>query len=216
MDDSQWCLDECPTCATVVHGQAIYCSPECEPEMEPQAEEDSVPWPQYNSNRVSTWALDCYKKSTLAPANAPCIFASPSQRKLHIRKRHPTSWVTTSEASVDSSTCISSSISTGPIVETLVAGSIGLPSPKSAWRVRSWASPPPGPPSQPLLTKTNVYLFSNSTTHPLLSHSNETSDRPGTPLEKWDTTAVVESECSRTPDRRRRDGRPTFRSRTGP
>ncbi|KAJ7029213.1 hypothetical protein C8F04DRAFT_1116906, partial [Mycena alexandri] len=212
------CLDECPTCATVVHGRAIYCSPECEPEMEPQLqpEEDSVPWPQCNSNRVSAWVLDCYNNSTLAPANSPCVFPSPSQRKLHLRKKHPTSWVTTSEASVDSSTYISSSISTGPVAETLVAGSIGLPSPKSSWRVRSWASPPPGPPSRPLLTKTNVYLFSNSTTHPLLPHWNETSDRPGTPSEKWIPTAVVEAECSRTPDRRRRDGRPTFRSRTGP
>ncbi|KAJ7016010.1 hypothetical protein C8F04DRAFT_1167528 [Mycena alexandri] len=162
MADSQWCLDECPTCATVVHGRAIYCSPECEPEMEPQLR--------------------------------------PEEDK----------------SSVDSSTYISSSISTGPVAETLVAGSIGLPSPKSSCGSAHGRAPPPGPPSRPLLTKTNVYLFSNSTTHPLLPHSNETSDRPGTPSEKWIPTAVVEAECSRTPDRRRRDGRPTFRSRTGP
>ncbi|KAJ7185702.1 hypothetical protein C8R46DRAFT_1061477 [Mycena filopes] len=216
MDDSQWCLDECPTCANVVHGRAIYCSPECEPEMKsqphPKPEQDSAPWPQCNSSRVSAWVLDCYKKSSLAPANTPCIFPSPSRRKLYLRKKHPTSWVTTSETSVDSSTYISSSLSTGTVVETLVTGSIGLPSPKYSCPVRSWATPPPCPPSRPLLTKTNVLLLSNPVTHrPTLLPR---SDGPVLSSGAWIPAALAETECSRTPDRRRRDGRPTFRSRT--
>ncbi|KAJ7108606.1 hypothetical protein C8R44DRAFT_884665 [Mycena epipterygia] len=93
MDDSQWCLDECPTCATVVYGKSIYCSAKCEPdvEQEPELEHDYVPWSQSSSTRISAWAFDCYK-SALTPASSPCIFPSPSQRKLHLRKQYPTSW----------------------------------------------------------------------------------------------------------------------------
>ncbi|KAF8186906.1 hypothetical protein K438DRAFT_1973106 [Mycena galopus ATCC 62051] len=168
MDEPQWCLDECPTCSTVVHGRSIYCSPECEPEVEPELalEHDDVRWAlsHYNSIRVSTWAFDCYK-STLAPTSSPCVFPSPSQRKLHLRKKHPTSWVTP-DTSSNSSPYISPPISTATAVESLVTNSTPtLQSPISRWSARSWSCSSPGPATPPFLTKMNVYLFSDSMAH---------------------------------------------------
>ncbi|KAJ7359522.1 hypothetical protein DFH08DRAFT_931995 [Mycena albidolilacea] len=160
MDDPQWCLDECPTCSTVVHGRAIYCSPECEPEVDPEPElEHDGPWTHCSSIRVSAWALDCYK-ATLAPTSSPAIFPSPSQRKLHIQKKHPTLWVT-SDPSFHSTPHISSSISTSTAVESLVTNSTPSRSPISRWSAQSWSCSSPGPLTPPLLTKTNVYLCSD-------------------------------------------------------
>ncbi|KAF7360256.1 hypothetical protein MVEN_00754600 [Mycena venus] len=195
MDDSQWCLDECPTCATVVHGRSIYCSPKCEPEVkpEPELENDDVQWTQCNSIRVSAWALDCYK-SALGPASSPGIFPSPSQRKLHIRKKHPTSWVT-SDTSSHSPPYISPSISTGTAVESLITNSTP---PQSPWSVRSWRSSP-GPATPPLLTKTNVYLFSDSITRPPTTReSNEISDRPVSPSDPCIRQTVEKATCGRS------------------
>ncbi|KAF7351299.1 hypothetical protein MSAN_01561400 [Mycena sanguinolenta] len=166
MDEPQWCLDECPTCSTVVHGRSIYCSPECEPQVEPEPEpeHDDVLWSQYNSIRVSAWAFDCYK-SSLAPASSPGIFPSPTQRKFHIRKKHPTSWVT-SETSSHSS-YISPSISAPTAVESLITNSTSPPqlSPVSRWSPQSWSYSSPGPITPPFLMKTNVYLSSDPQAH---------------------------------------------------
>ncbi|KAJ7790553.1 hypothetical protein B0H14DRAFT_2939347 [Mycena olivaceomarginata] len=179
MDDPQWCLDECPTCSTVVvsalqrlsqsgnltrvflqHGRAIYCSPECEPEVDPEPElEHDGPWTHCSSIRVSAWALDCYK-ATLAPTSSPAIFPSLSQRKLHIQKKHPTLWVT-SDPSSHSTPHISSSISTSTAVESLVTNSTPSRSPISRWSAQSWSCSLPGPLTPPLLTKTNVYPCSD-------------------------------------------------------
>ncbi|KAJ6487837.1 hypothetical protein C8R45DRAFT_258375 [Mycena sanguinolenta] len=149
------------------HGRSVYCSPECEPEVEPEPEleHDDVLWSQYNSIRVSTWAFDCYK-SSLAPASSPGIFPSPSQRKFHIRKKHPTSWVT-SETSSHSPSYISPSISAPTAVESLVTNSTSPPqlSPMSRWSPRSWSCSSPGPVTPPFLTKTNVHLFSDPQAH---------------------------------------------------
>ncbi|KAJ6558065.1 hypothetical protein B0H19DRAFT_1149764 [Mycena capillaripes] len=213
MDDPQWCLDECPTCATVVHGQSIYCSPECEPEaeQESQLEHDDTLWNHSNSTRISAWALHCYKATTIAPASSPCIFPSPSRQKLHLRKKHPTSWVT-SGTSFDPSRYISSSISTGTAVESLVTSSTVPTSPTSRWSapVRSWTSASPGPPTPPLLTKTNVYLFSGSTARPPMAESSETSDYPVTPLEASMPAEKAQHSrpsCPMLKQRQRRDDR---------
>ncbi|KAJ7906325.1 hypothetical protein B0H13DRAFT_2021188 [Mycena leptocephala] len=214
MDDPQWCLDECPTCATVVHGQSIYCSSKCEPEVEqdPELEHDDVPWSQCNSTRVSAWALDCYK-STIAPASSPAIFPSPSRQKLHLRKKHPTSWVT-SATSLDSRPYMSLSISTDTAVESLVTSSTVPPSPISRWSARSWACPSAGPPTPPLLTKSNVYLTSYPTApQPATPASKETSDWPMSPSEACIPTTVAKAErgrpCCPMLKQRRRDDRTT-------
>ncbi|KAJ7131742.1 hypothetical protein C8R43DRAFT_1024469 [Mycena crocata] len=200
--DDQWCLDECPTCATVVNGTSIYCSPQCEPNVEPDAESEPhvernyTPWSQQNTSRVSAWAVDCYK-ATLVPASSPCIFPSPSRRKLHLRKKHPTSWVTSDMPS----SYISSPVSTSDAVESLIpsTSSTAPTSPISHCTARSWASPSPLPPTRPLLTKTNVHLLSNSKAgRHTTTESNETSDRPVTPSGFWILTTVAEAECSRS------------------
>jgi len=199
MDDPQWCLDECPTCATVVHGRSIYCSPECEPQIEPEpeSEHDDVLWRQCNSTRVSAWALDCYK-STRAPASSPGIFPSPSRQKLYIRKKDPTSWVT-SDTSSHSSPYISPSISTGTAVESLITNSTPSQSPISRWSARSWARSSPGPATPPLLSKTNVYLFSDFMAHqPATAESNETTDLPMTPSDGYIPATVDKAKHSRS------------------
>ncbi|KAK7044766.1 hypothetical protein R3P38DRAFT_2880743 [Favolaschia claudopus] len=168
--DSQWCLDECPTCSTVVNGPSIYCSPECEPPLDlEELDLDDPFWSQQKSIRVSTWALECYQ-STEAHRSTPSIFISPSQRKLHVRKTHPTSWVN-SETSPPSPPSISSSISTSTAVESLVTSSTSPHSPISRWSVRSWPVRPsacssPGLTTPPIVTKTSVYLVSDSLTQP--------------------------------------------------
>ncbi|KAJ6627913.1 hypothetical protein B0H10DRAFT_316792 [Mycena sp. CBHHK59/15] len=157
MDDPQWCLDECPTCATVVHGTSIYCSSKCEPRVEVEENESYVPWTESTTARVSAWALHCHK-ATIVPTMSPSLFPSPSGRKIHLRKQRPTVWVT-SDLSFDSPPCTSPTISTSAAALSLVASSAGPAS--STGPIRSWASPLPAPPTCPLLTKTNVYLFSN-------------------------------------------------------
>ncbi|KAJ6470617.1 hypothetical protein C8R47DRAFT_756178 [Mycena vitilis] len=216
MDDPQWCLDECPTCATVVQGPSVYCSSECEPDSEPEELRlDDVPWSQYNSTRISAWAVHCYKSSHAA--GSPCIFPSPSRRKLYLRKKHPTSWVT-SDISFDPPPYVSSSISTGTAIESLVTSSTAPPSPVSRWSVRSWTSPSPGPPTPPLLTKTNVFLAPESAARQQTAtrsyeasepaaQSYETSAYPTTPSEA-STPAMAGAK-----DSRGRPSRPMLKQR---
>ncbi|KAJ7689476.1 hypothetical protein B0H17DRAFT_638868 [Mycena rosella] len=183
MDDSQWCLDECPTCATAMQGKSLYCSAECEPnsgqELDPQP--NYVQSRESSTARVSAWALDCYK-SSITPASSPGIFPSPSRRKLHLRKQYPTSWVTPDAPSHPTSSYVSSPMSSSTAVESLVASSTAAASPNSRHPARSWASPSPAPPTHPLLTKTNIYLFAESPAGRLPS-SFQTSERP--PSELW-------------------------------
>ncbi|KAJ7666065.1 hypothetical protein DFH06DRAFT_266429 [Mycena polygramma] len=233
MDDPQWCLDECPTCATVVvsgfdgatfpavdalgalsqQGPSIYCSSECEPDSEPEELKlDDAPWSQYNSTRISAWAVHCYKSSHAA--SSPCIFPSPCRRKLYLRKKHPTSWVT-SDISFDPPPYVSSSISTGTAIESLVTSSTAPPSPASRWSVRSWTSPSPGPPTPPFLTKTNVFLTPESAARQTRSY--ETSE-PATQSYETSAYPMAPSEVS-TPamagakDSRGRPSRPMRKQR---
>ncbi|KAJ6514534.1 hypothetical protein DFH09DRAFT_1196627 [Mycena vulgaris] len=214
MDDSQWCLDECPTCATVMDGKSLYCSAQCEPnlEHEPDLEHGYVPWGQCTSTRVSAWALDCYK-SSLASSSSPGIFPSPSRRKLHLRKQNPTSWVTP-----DTPSHSPSSPSTSTAVESLITSSTAPTSSISRNPLRSWASPSPVPPTRPLLTKTNVYLFTDSPARrPTPAASYETSARPVTPSESWISKVAVPNRSScPIPKQRRQDERVPPRSRNNP
>ncbi|KAJ7440156.1 hypothetical protein FB451DRAFT_1300804 [Mycena latifolia] len=215
MDDSQWCLDACPTCATVVTGTSLYCSVQCEPDREQESELDSSspPWSHCNTARVSAWAFDCYKSSMAPAASSPCIFPSPSRRKLHLRKQYPTSWVTP-DAPSHAPSYVSSPMSTSTAVESLVTSSTALTPPTSRRPVRSWASPSPAPPSYPLLTKANVYLFAESpAARPPTAPSSETSDRPLTPSDLW-VSKVAGPGRSRP--KQRRDDRPARTFHDGP
>lgn len=177
MDDSQWCLDECPTCATVVHGTSLYCSPECEPdvddsELELEPPYAHAPWSHSRAARVSAWALDCYKSALAPPASgAPCILPSPSRRKLHLRKQYPTAWLTPgTPPHTHSFVSESSPLSTCTAVDSLVSSCTKSPAPHRAWASASPApspAPPPPPPTRahPLLTKTTIYLRARAEPH---------------------------------------------------
>ncbi|KAJ7739971.1 hypothetical protein DFH07DRAFT_70417 [Mycena maculata] len=201
MNDAQWCLDECANCATVVEGPSIYC-PQCEPDVkeeEAELEDGYAPYTPRTTVRVSAWALDCYKSTRVAPASGPYIVPSPSRRKLHIRKQHPTSWVTPDGFS--SSISLSSPMSTPTAVESeseSAATSATIPpSPISRCPARSWAAVSPASATRPLLTKTNVYLSSSSKAHapPLI----EPSDCPANPSGpgSWRAPSDAAAACTR-------------------
>ncbi|KAJ7634926.1 hypothetical protein FB45DRAFT_910283 [Roridomyces roridus] len=154
MDDSQWCLDECPSCATVVSGSSIYCA-QCEPDFklppeEPEQDDEGfAEYMQRTATRVSAWTVDCYKSSraaAAAPSSVPSVFPSPCRRKLHLRKVYPTSWLNAESPPILSSAPLSAPTA----VQLLVTSSTGSPSPSSTFV---------GSPARP---KTNVYLFSSS------------------------------------------------------
>ncbi|KAJ7512805.1 hypothetical protein B0H11DRAFT_2182158 [Mycena galericulata] len=217
MDDSQWCLDECPTCATVVHGSSVYCE-DCEPDVkEVDLEDGYEAWNRRNTaTRVSAWALDCYK-STVAPGTSPCVFPSPSRRKLYLRKQHPTSWVTP-DASLDFPSSILSSARSTPTAIESRSTMTAPPSPNSRCLPRSWACPSQASVTRPLLTRTNVYLSPGFKAH---QPAAEPPDHPGTPPSgSWFPPSDV--ECTR-PDspmlnqkQHRRDDRAAHSFRKNP